>query len=279
MINMIQRNTARDPQPLKWIPVLMYHRVVEDFSAPDPNFINISIADFESQMAYLSERGYQAISLDDVPMAVSDHSTWKNPVAITFDDGYQDTYTHALPILKKYGLIATVMLVSDCIGGRNTWDVGKAESAQLLSIDEIRTLAQSDMHFGAHGATHSSLPDLSVAEARNELARSKAALESLLGHEIATLAYPYGRSNPEICRIAETLGFVAAFGVDQSVHTLHNFSRIDAARCKGATLMWHLKVSGAYHRLRQIRSLRMLYDLHLRLHGQTPRCTPASAAL
>lgn len=247
---------------MSWLPVLMYHRVVGVVDRPDPHYLYISTADFEAQMAYLHERGYQAIPLDDVPSAMAQQPPRKKPVAITFDDGYQDTYTHAFPILKKYGMMATVMLVSDCIGGRNVWDEGKAESAPLLSLDEIREMQKSGMRFGAHGAVHASLPDIGAEGARCELAGSKARLEALLGQEVSTLAYPFGRSTPEVCRIAEEVGFTAAFGVDQKTHAMLNFSRIDAARCRGNTFLWRLKLSGVYHRLRQIRSLRMLNNLH-----------------
>jgi peptidoglycan/xylan/chitin deacetylase (PgdA/CDA1 family) len=217
-------------------------------------------------MAYLSERGYQSIPLDDVPRAVSEESTWEKPVAISFDDGYRDNYTHALPILKKYGLVATIMLVSDFIGGRSEWDRGKVGPAPLLSLDEILEMEASGMHFGAHGATHVPLSDVSIEEARRELAGSKAQLEELLGHEIQSFAYPYGRSTPNVCRVAEEVGFAAAFGVEHWTRAMHNYGRIDAARCRGDNLLWRLKVSGIYPRLRQNGVLRLLNNVrkHLR---------------
>ena len=255
---MIQRSLSRSSHPFKWIPVLMYHRVVEAAHEPDPHFLNITVAHFTEQMAYLHDHGYQSIALDDVPLAVGDHSSWTKPVAITFDDGYQDTFTHALPILREQGLSATVMLVSDRIGGHNTWDQGKTASTPLLSIHEIHALAGAGITFGAHTARHPSLPDVSLEVVRQELAGSKTKLEALLGHEVSTLAYPYGRTTPEICRLAEEVGYSAAFGVDQHAHSLFNFSRIDAARYPGATLVWQLKMSGLYQRLRQYRGMKAL---------------------
>jgi peptidoglycan/xylan/chitin deacetylase (PgdA/CDA1 family) len=255
---MIRSSTTRDLLPTKWIPVLMYHRVVETVDAADPHFLSITSAHFAEQMAYLRDHGYQPIALDDVPLAVGDHSGWSKPVAITFDDGYQDTLTNALPILQEFGMTATVMLVSDHIGGRNSWDAGKSADAPLLTLDEIRTLANAGISFGAHTATHPSLPDVSLDAARHELNDPKAKLESLLGHEISTLAYPYGRTTPDVCRLAEEFGYTAAFGVDHDTHSLFNFNRIDAARYQGATRMWQLKVSGVYHSLRHNRGLKML---------------------
>jgi peptidoglycan/xylan/chitin deacetylase (PgdA/CDA1 family) len=99
---------------------------------------------------------------------------------------------------------------------------------------------------------------VSLENARHELTTSKASLESLLGHEISTLAYPYGRTNPDIRRLAAEAGYTAAFSVDQHAHSLFNLNRIDSARHMGATLVWQLKLSGLYQRLRQHRGLKML---------------------
>jgi peptidoglycan/xylan/chitin deacetylase (PgdA/CDA1 family) len=248
----------RQPPPVKWLPVLMYHRVVDIADRPDPFQINVRATDFEAQLAYLRRRGYQSIGLDEVPLAVSDASPWRKPIAITFDDGYRDNYTHALPLLKKYGHTATIMLVSERIGGRNDWDLGMAESAPLLCLEEIREMERSGIRFGAHTATHPSLPDISLEQVRSELAGSKLKLEQLLGHEVSTLAYPYGRYTPEVCRIAAEAGFAAAFSVQPRCHSMHSFSRIDAAAFKGDTPLWRLSVSGAYYRLKRLRVLRAL---------------------
>jgi peptidoglycan/xylan/chitin deacetylase (PgdA/CDA1 family) len=257
--------TVRFEQPVKWLPVLMYHRVVDRVIGPDPYHLRIQTSHFEAQMAYLRERGYQSIALHDVPAAICDKSPWNKPVAISFDDGYLDTYTHAYPILKKYGMTATIMLVSDFIGGQSVWDGNREQPAQLLSPDKIQEMERNGMHFGAHSAKHPSLPHVGVEEVRRELAGSKAKLETLLGHEVPTLAYPYGRSTAEVRQIAMDVGFAASFGVEHWNHTLHNFSRIDCASCRGNTLLWRLKVSGIYLRLRQNRMLRMLSNINKRI--------------
>jgi peptidoglycan/xylan/chitin deacetylase (PgdA/CDA1 family) len=257
--------TAGSQSPTKWLPVLMYHRVVDEVHSADPHHINILKADFDAQMAYLKERGYQSIALDKVPIAVSAQSSWNRPVAISFDDGYLDNYTHAFPILQKYGLVATIMLVSDLIGGRNLWDAGKFETAKLMSIEKVREMEQYGIFFGAHTATHPSLSAVSLAQARRELAACKDKLEQLLGHEVTTLAYPYGRSTPQVWRAAAELGYTAAFGVERWGTGVMDFGRIDAAASRGDTLLWRMKVSGDYLRLRENNLLRMAYQLPKKL--------------
>jgi peptidoglycan/xylan/chitin deacetylase (PgdA/CDA1 family) len=251
--------------PANWLPVLMYHRVVDHVQSDDPHHINILTADFDAQMAYLKARGYQSISLDKVPIAISDKSTWSRPVAISFDDGYLDNYTHAFPILQKYGLVATIMLVSDCLGGSNVWDAGKFESAPLLPLEKVREMQHYGIEFGAHTATHPSLSDVGIARAKEELAKCKLKLEQMLGKEVTTLAYPYGRSTPQILRVATELGYVAAFGVERWNQHMLDFGRIDAAASRGDTSMWRLKVSGNYLRLRENKLIRFAYELPKRV--------------
>jgi peptidoglycan/xylan/chitin deacetylase (PgdA/CDA1 family) len=258
-------------KPDRWMPVLMYHRVVDRVDGPDPWHLQISAAHFAAQLAYLHRRGYQAVALDDVPAVLGGTSPWKKPVAISFDDGYLDTYTHAFPLLKKYRFTATVMLVSQHIGGHNAWDSERVNPVPLLAEREIRELARAGIHFGAHGATHAALTELTGLEARRELERSKAAVAALVGHEITTLAYPFGQSNAEICRIARDAGYRVAFGTDHGERTLLNFSRIDSAAYRGDTLLWRLKVRGLYDALRRRRGVKSLNDLRKRILSR-PGC-------
>ena len=117
------------------------------------------------------------------------------------------------------------------------------------------------------GVRHPSLPSATPDEVRRELAGSKAALETLLDEEILTFAYPYGRSTALIRQIAKEVGFVAAFGVECWRDNLLDFSRIDGAACPGNTLLWRLKVSGAYRKLRKNPALRLLNNVDKRTLG------------
>jgi peptidoglycan/xylan/chitin deacetylase (PgdA/CDA1 family) len=270
MIAHLQNDVYLSPRQQRWMPVLMYHRVVDHEVTLDPYHLCISTDDFAAQMAYLSARGYQAIPLDEVPRVLAGTAPWRKPVAITFDDGYRDTLTHAFPLLEKHGLMATIMLVSDCIGGYNAWDCEKTDAAPLLSVEELRKLAQRGVRFGAHGATHAALPELALDAVHDELLGCKRKLEQLLDCPISTLAYPYGRSTARVREVAEELGFIAAFGVDHGSRALFNYSRIDAAAYRGDSLVWRMKVRGIYDSLRQSRGLRSLNSLRRRMcHGAT----------
>jgi len=229
---------------------------------PDPYHVCISAANFEAQMRFLRNAGYQSISLEDAAqMSVRGEKPQSKQVVITFDDGYKDFYTHAFPILKKYELKADVMLVSGRIGGSNVWDQDKLEAVQLLNLEELKEMGEHGISYGSHSMTHRRLTDLEPSEAYQEIFNSKTSLEELLGREIRTFCFPYGRSSPEVRKMVKQAGYVAACGIEQREHTLFNLSRVDAAGCRGSGVMWRLKLSGRIHQGRRNPVLRGLKRL------------------
>lgn len=100
--------------------ILMYHRVNDEANSLSIEATPVSV--FERQMRHLALH-YRVLPLDELIVALCDRQPVPgNAVAITFDDGYRDNYTHAFPILKRYGLPATVFLATGCIGtGELLW--------------------------------------------------------------------------------------------------------------------------------------------------------------
>jgi peptidoglycan/xylan/chitin deacetylase (PgdA/CDA1 family) len=198
--------------PGVWVPVLMYHHIgTLRGHWPDSQFY-VSSAAFEAQMAYLAEDGFASVSLEQVLLALhGDGSLPAHPVAITFDDGNQDNYDLALPVLEKYYLSATFLIVTGWVGkpGHLTWN-------------EIATMQQAGMHFGAHTVSHPYLPFLSQSNADREIRASKSDLESHLGQAVLVFAYPYGHTSPLITRLVQLAGFGLALGTSpyRLEHTL-----------------------------------------------------------
>ena len=147
-------------EAVRWLPILMYHRIVYEIDSPDPYYVKVTTKAFDSQMRSLRDQGYQSLTLDELPGVARSPSLAEKPIIITFDDGYEDTYSHALPILRKYGNRATVLLVADQIGKANTWDGEKVEAAPLLNIEQIEEMARDGVCIGSHSLTHRPLTDL-----------------------------------------------------------------------------------------------------------------------
>ena len=258
-------------EAVRWLPILMYHRIVDEIDGPDPYYVKVTTKEFDSQMRSLRDQGYQSMTLDELPDAARSPSRAEKPVVITFDDGYEDTYSHALPILRKYDYAATVLLVADHVGKANTWDGEKVEAAPLLNKGQIEEMGKNRVCIGSHSLTHRPLTDLDPNRALKEIAGSKSALEDMLGRDVTTFAYPYGRTNAVLCGLAQEAGYSLACGIEQREHTMFNLSRVDAARCRSNALLWRLKLSGIHFRARRSRSLRQLKSIvNGRLRGRPP---------
>ncbi len=205
-------------------PILLYHRITK--GTPPRHFGEYAISEgqFEREMKFLHTHGYICLSLADL-LLPSDNiqSSGRRAVALTFDDGYEDFYTIAFPILKKYGFTATVFLITNFTHEQN--DSQPEEENRYLSWTQIETLQQSGISFGSHTCTHSRLPSLKPDEIQSELNISKECLEVKLGQKIQWLSYPYSVSTQEIQRMAEEAGYMAAFGVDNGKGNRYNIWR------------------------------------------------------
>jgi len=157
----------------------------------------------------------------------------EKPVVLTFDDGFKNFHTHAFPILSEHGFSATVFLVTDLCGRYNDWNGNPHElpRSELLSWSDIKALNDAGIEFGSHTRTHPDLTKLTVAEATAEIAESRAAIEDALGREAQTFAYPFGRYNSVVRRIAQA-NFDASCSVKLGKVTsrsdLFSLERIDA---------------------------------------------------
>jgi len=139
-------------------------------------------------MRHLRDNRYCAISLDEVTSRTADNGCSNGKrVAITFDDGYRDFYTRAFPVLRKYGLSATVYLPSAYISHQHRSFRGK----DCLTWAEVRELHNAGISFGSHTMTHRQLKSLSGPDLEREIRGSKDAIENELGVSIRSFAYPY----------------------------------------------------------------------------------------
>lgn len=198
------------------IPILVYHRIVPMPLSKSEHGIWVKVENFERQMKLLASRGYSTISLDALLSSFDKKSQLpEKSIILTFDDGYQDNYLYAFPILKKYNFTATIFLVSGCIGGTNEWDrTSQKGSIRLLFPDEIKEMAEYGISFGAHTVTHPHLPPLNEKEAFQEIAKSKEEIEKILSQEVISFCYPYGEYNDNIKRMTKDAGYKCACACD-----------------------------------------------------------------
>jgi len=181
------------------VPILNYHKVDNFYHA-----LSIPPEEFEEQMAYLAQNGFTTITPDQL-MAYLNHDRElpKNPILITFDDGYLDNFTNAYPIMKKYGFTATIFLVTNKIG----------HEENFMSWDQVRTMQQDGFVFGSHTVSHAALTKLSREDVMLELTNSRKELERQLGVKARYFAYPTGAYNRQTEEMVKQAGYKAAFTI------------------------------------------------------------------
>lgn len=182
-----------------YAPILLYHRVME---GQENNRYAVSPAAFEEQMRYLAENGYTTITPSYLARVILGGGQLPaRPVLITFDDGYVDTYTHAFPIMEKYGLKGALYVVTSTVG------VG-----EFISVEQLRDLAAHGWEIGSHTVRHVDLvkhPD----QIEKELESSRETLQEWLGMPILTMAYPYGKANEYVQTKTRLAGFRAGLRI------------------------------------------------------------------
>ncbi|NBD24176.1 polysaccharide deacetylase family protein [Paenibacillus glycinis] len=183
------------------IPVLCYHSIADH---GEGNEYVVSPERFREEMRWLHDKGFRSISLQEFGTILSgkEPSDGKE-VLITFDDGYRNNYSAALPVLKEYGFQATEFLVTNWVGGPD-----------YLTWDQIKAMQGAGWDIMAHTRTHPYLPLHPAKAQRDEIAGSKAAIEQNLGTPVTAIAYPYGLRSEETMRLVKQSGYRYAFTFD-----------------------------------------------------------------
>ena len=196
---------------MKHIVILMYHIVAEPLSAQEARYC-CAPRKFEKQMQHLRESGVRLLTLDEIADAFDGRDRWPDAgVAVTFDDGFADTFANALPALARHGIPATMFAVADRVGATNDWMSRRGfPQRRLMSASELREMAAAGVAIGSHTRTHPRLPELAADAKRDEIRVSKARLEELIGRSVTAFAYPYGLFDEDARLAVQEAGYRAA---------------------------------------------------------------------
>lgn len=193
------------------LPIILYHyvEVVKDKGDTIRQSLNINPYIFEKQLKDLKDNGYTAYYVKDIPGILNgDIKINDKSVVLTFDDGYEDFYTDAFPIIQKYKTKVTLYVVYDFIGRKG-----------FLNKQELVDIANSGLvEIGSHAVDHISMSGIATSEAKWQITRSKSLLEELLGIEIKTFAYPYGGFNAKTIDFVKEASYSAAVSVMSGVY-------------------------------------------------------------
>lgn len=208
------------------VPILMYHYIRVNPQPWDRLGYDLSVtpADFEAQMDWLDRSGFNPVTLEELRAYLSGRGELPDrPVVLTFDDGYADLYTNALPVLRKHGFRAVSYVVT-----------GFLDSPGYLTRQQVLELQQAGVEIGSHTLDHVDLTRTPHDRLLEELAGSKAELEKLVGRPVLDFCYPAGRFNGQVVRMVAQAGYQSATTTQPGeVHSLADRMTWTRVRIRG----------------------------------------------
>ncbi len=209
----------RDTPGRTMIPILIYHSLTAEATEPYRHY-SMDPGRFAEQMEHVASLGFQTLTIGQLVTAMNGPagSMPARPLVITFDDGFEEMHSVALPILTRLDLRATAYLVTGYPDLRSHWLAPLGEGDRpLLKAGQVRELDQAGVEIGAHGHSHQPLDEMSFATARADIDASRTALEAIVGHPVATFAYPHGYHTRQLKAYLRASGFLSACAVKQAI--------------------------------------------------------------
>lgn len=207
------------------VPIIVYHSVrpIDPLHSPLEKEFEVSPGTFEEQLLFLENNGFTVISFPVFLAGLAKKTQLpEKPVILTFDDGWENQYMYAFPLLKKYGMTGTFFVFTNAIG-----------HPHFLSWDQIKEMDHAGMTIADHTKSHPFLFKITDEHLlREEIIKSKKILEDHLGKKVNFFAYPFGRYSDQAVSIVKEAGFAAArstyAGVYHSREDIYTLTSIQA---------------------------------------------------
>lgn len=224
---------------VKNVPVLIYHSIVDKSS----QYTEISKNEFNKHMLGVKLAGFNTVTIDDLINYVEKGAELpRNPILITFDDGYLDNYTNAYPILKKYNMKATIFVVGSSVGNNGKYKDTAYSSAPHFTYEQAKEMMNSglisiqshtfDMHQWADYETNKESVRENIVQLEGEeegkyiealrldAQKMNEALKNNLGVESIALAYPTGAYSELASAVLKEEGIKVTFSVEEGVNEI-----------------------------------------------------------
>ena len=227
----------------RYTPILDYHRVGE---AKGDHVPTVSTDAFARQLASLARWRYRVIGLDAlVAQLIAGEPMPRRCAVITFDDGYEETFRIAWPLLRSFGFSATVFVIPLEVGlpGFATWG-------------QLTQMADEGMLIGSHTMSHRYLPAALDEQLPGELIDSKRVIEAQLGRSVDFLGYPIGAFTHEAQRVAQRAGYLAACTTNRGYRRgldLFALRRIKITERDRLSLFFRAQLPGFYDAFRRVK--------------------------
>jgi len=191
---------------------LMYHRV----NSYRRNELSVDPVAFRSQIQWLADNGFHNLRISDIESGFAVQPGGSDRfVVLTFDDGYEDNYSIARPILLEFGYTAmfyipTSFIGSDRLAARDVRESNRPERNRRMTWEQVRSLAADGMEIGSHTMSHERLTGLDTEQARREIVESKSILETELAARVTSFCYPGGSYTRDHVNMVRQSGYQSA---------------------------------------------------------------------
>lgn len=196
-------------------PILMYHAVGTEYGKDWPKSLIMPPQLFEEHLKYLKEQGYTIVSVEQLAHRLEKKQTVDKYIALSFDDGYKDNYSNALPIMQKYDAKGSFFVINKDMGDQ--YHMNEAEIKELLA---------AGMELGSHTYSHNPLADIEPKYLVWEFDTSRYWLKKKFdGYIVRTLAYPNGSYNAMVIAAAKKYGFYRALTGHIGINTAATYAK------------------------------------------------------
>ncbi len=183
---------------------LAFHKMQASFSYGVNNY---SPRRFEKLLKYLTENGYTFVSIHEIGGELKEKS-----LLLTFDDGYAHLYKYLPQFIENYKIKPLIFIPTKQIGKSNNWDYSHIfQNCPHIDSDKIKELSETGVDFGSHSHTHCDLTSLTFNQLTIELNRSKEIIEEIIGKNINSICYPFGRYNKNVVEKSLSVGYKYGF--------------------------------------------------------------------
>lgn len=235
--------------PRYTVPILTYHNI-----GYGKGGFFVTPENFAKQMEYIKKNGYEVITFDELTGSILDKRKLKrNKVVITFDDGYEDNFKYAYPVLREFDFPATIFLITNLVGE-------KTKIKQFMNWKEIIAMSKNKITFGGHTKSHCYLGSITdEISAFEELTGSKKAIEKKIGLPVDYFCYPGGGFCERAKLLVVKAGYKAACTTNRGFadfnSDVYELKRIKVTNADSAyPFSFWSKLSGYYNILRKKKS-------------------------
>ncbi len=227
------------------MPILMYHSVSDDRTST----LHVAPENFSRQMAFLRKEGYKVISLGALIDSIKEGKTFlPKTVVVTFDDGFEDNYLNAFPVLAKYRMPAVIFIITSYVGNREGY----------MNWDQVRLMMANGIEFGGHTRNNVYLPSIKdERRLRYEIDGCREDIKRKTGAEALYFCYPTGAFNEKVKDVVRESGYKGACstnrGNDRLNRDVFELNRVKVTNSDMTKpLHFRAKISGYYNMFRKL---------------------------